>query len=185
MLTTVNSDADRLSRLIAELLDVARIDTGRLSLYPRSIDFTQAVERVLASVRAGTGRELVLEAEPELPTVFADPDKFAQVVTNLVENAVRHGEGVVRITLRPLETDAPFPGVRMDVDDEGEGISPEIRNRVFTKFWKHGTRGGSGLGMYIVHGLVNAHGGQVEIGDAPTGGARITVLWPAEDRRAD
>ena len=60
MLSTVNSDADRLSRLIAELLDVARIDTGRLSLYPRPVDFTQAVERVLASVRAGTGREIVL-----------------------------------------------------------------------------------------------------------------------------
>jgi signal transduction histidine kinase len=73
----------------------------------------------------------------------------------------------------------------MHVDDEGQGISPAIRSRVFTKFWKHGTRGGSGLGMYIVHGLVSAHGGHVEIGDAPSGGARITVDWPAEDRRAE
>jgi signal transduction histidine kinase len=185
MLTTVNSDADRLSRLIAELLDVARIDTGRLSLYPRRVDFTAAVERVLASVRAGTGREIVLDAASGLPPVFADPDKFVQVVTNLVENAVRHGEGVVRITLTPLEGEDPFTGVRMHVDDEGEGISPEIRSRVFTKFWKHGTRGGSGLGMYIVHGLVTAHGGHVEIGDAPGGGARITVSWPSEDLRAD
>ncbi len=108
-----------------------------------------------------------------------------QVVTNLVENAVRHGEGVVRLTLTPLGPEDPFPGVRLRVDDEGEGISPEIRSRVFTKFWKHGIRGGSGLGMYIVHGLVTAHGGRVEIGDAPSGGARITVIWPAEDRRSD
>jgi signal transduction histidine kinase len=185
MLTTVNSDADRLTRLIAELLDVARIDTGRLSLYPRPIDFLPAVERVLDSVRAGTGREIQLDAAPDLPQVSADPDKFVQVVTNLVENAVRHGEGVVRITVEPLGPDAGFPGVRMLVDDEGQGISPEIRSRVFTKFWKHGTRGGSGLGMYIVHGLVTAHGGHVEIGDAPSGGARITVVWPSEDRRAD
>ena len=185
MLATVNSDADRLSRLIAELLDVARIDTGRLSLYPRPVDFTQAVERVLASVRAGTGREIVLESAPDLPQVFADPDKFVQVVTNLVENAVRHGEGVVRITLEPLGPEDPFSGVRMHVDDQGEGISPEIRSRVFTKFWKHGTRGGSGLGMYIVHGLVTAHGGHVEIDDAPGGGARITVTWPEEDLRTD
>jgi signal transduction histidine kinase len=185
MLATVNSDADRLSRLIAELLDVARIDTGRLSLYPRPIDFSQAVDRVLTSVRAGTGREIVLDAAPDLPQVFADPDKFVQVVTNLVENAVRHGEGVVHITLEPLGADDPYPGVRMHVDDQGEGISPAIRKRVFTKFWKHGTRGGSGLGMYIVHGLVTAHGGQVEIGDAPSGGARITVTWPADDRRTD
>ncbi|HSE54088.1 MAG TPA: ATP-binding protein, partial [Nocardioidaceae bacterium] len=53
------------------------------------------------------------------------------------------------------------------------------------KFWKHGTRGGSGLGMYIVHGLVTAHGGSIEIGDAPGGGARITVSWPQDDRRTD
>ncbi|HEX6486936.1 MAG TPA: ATP-binding protein [Nocardioidaceae bacterium] len=185
MLSTVNSDADRLSRLIVELLDVARIDTGRLSLYPRPLDFTEAVDRVLTSVRAGTGRTIVLDAAPELPRVFADPDKFVQVVTNLVENAVRHGEGIVTITLEPLGPDDVFPGVRMHVDDEGEGISPGIRSRVFTKFWKHGTRGGSGLGMYIVHGLVKAHGGSVEISDAPTGGARITVLWPADDRRVD
>lgn len=185
MLSTVNSDADRLSRLIVELLDVARIDTGRLSLYPRPLDFTEAVDRVLTSIRAGTARTIVIEAAPELPRVFADPDKFVQVVTNLVENAIRHGEGVVRITLEPLGAEDPFPGVRMHVDDEGEGISPEIRSRVFTKFWKHGTRGGSGLGMYIVHGLVRAHGGSVEISDAPSGGARITVLWPADDRRTD
>jgi signal transduction histidine kinase len=75
--------------------------------------------------------------------------------------------------------------VQMHVDDEGEGISPEIRSRVFTKFWKHGVRGGSGLGMYIVHGLVTAHGGSVQIGDAPGGGARVTVLWPEADRRAE
>ncbi|HSE07686.1 MAG TPA: PAS domain-containing sensor histidine kinase [Nocardioidaceae bacterium] len=185
MLATVNSDADRLSRLIAELLDVARIDTGRLSLYPRPVDFADSVDRVLASVRAGTGREIVLDAAPDLPQVFADPDKFVQVITNLLENAVRHGEGIVRITLEPLGEDDAFVGVRMHVDDEGSGISPEIRSRVFTKFWKDGKRGGSGLGMYIVHGLVTAHGGHVEIDDAPSGGARITVTWPEDDRRVD
>ena len=185
MLTTVNSDADRLTRLIAELLDVARIDTGRLSLYPRPLDAASAVERVLDSVRAGTGREIVLDAEDDLPSVYADPDKFVQVITNLVENAVRHGEGAVRLSASRLDDADPYAGVRLHVDDEGEGISPEIRSRVFTKFWKHGVRGGSGLGMYIVHGLVTAHGGTVEIADAPAGGARITVTWPHEDRRAD
>jgi signal transduction histidine kinase len=182
MLQTVNSDADRLTRLIAELLDVARIDTGRLSLYPRPIDFVPAVERVLDSVRAGTGREIVLDAAEDLPQVTVDPDKFVQVVTNLVENAVRHGEGTVRVEAsRATEP----PGVVMHVDDEGEGISPEIRTRVFTKFWKHGTRGGSGLGMYIVHGLVTAHGGTVDITEAPSGGARITLRWPEDDGRPE
>ncbi len=181
MLETVNVDADRLTRLIAELLDVARIDTGRLSLYPHPLDITTVVERVLASVRAGTGREISLAVLGELPTVSADPDKLAQVVTNLVDNAVRHGEGHVTITVAPIEGSDPFAGVVMHVDDEGEGISPTIRSRVFTKFWKHGTRGGSGLGMYIIHGLTRAHGGTVEIADAPGGGARITIMWPAAE----
>ena len=69
------------------------------------------------------------------------------------------------------------------VDDEGSGIPPELRRRVFTKFWKDGVRGGSGLGLYIVNGLVRAHGGTVTIDDAPGGGARIALVWPSEDRR--
>jgi signal transduction histidine kinase len=145
------------------------------------------VERVLTSVRAGTGRDISFEVQGELPPVSADPDKLAQVVHNLVDNAVRHGEGSVRITACPVDgdKDGEFPGVQMHVDDEGEGISPAIRSRVFTKFWKHGQRGGTGLGMYIIHGLTRAHGGTVEIDDAPGGGARITIVWPQHDRRPD
>ncbi len=180
MLETVNADADRLARLIAELLDVARIDTGRLSLHPRPLDLGQALDRILASVRAGTGREIVREVADDLPRVLADPDRFAQVATNLVENAVRHGEGLVQVTVVETPAADPFRGVMMVVDDEGEGISPDIRSRVFTKFWKHGARGGTGLGMYIAHGLVLAHHGEIEIADAPGGGARIVVRLPAE-----
>ena len=101
-----------------------------------------------------------------------------QVFTNLVDNAVRHGEGDVSVTTGrgPL-------GLRIIVDDQGEGIAEALRDRVFTKFWKHGTRGGSGLGMYIVNGLVRVHGGALTIGDAPGGGARIVVDWPERDLR--
>jgi signal transduction histidine kinase len=185
MLETVNVDADRLTRLIAELLDVARIDTGRLSLYPRPVDLRVAVDRVVASVRAGTGREVAFTVAGELPSISADPDKFAQVVTNLVDNAIRHGDGQVTLTAAPIADEAPYDGVLLHVDDEGDGISPDIRSRVFTKFWKHGTRGGSGLGMYIIHGLVTAHGGTVAIDESPSGGARVTILWPEEDRRPE
>jgi signal transduction histidine kinase len=185
MLETVNADADRLTRLIAELLDVARIDTGRLSLYPRPLDFEAAVDRVVASVSAGTGREIAFAVDGELPTVSADPDKLAQVVTNLVDNAIRHGEGQVTLTATPIREEAAYAGVLLHVDDEGDGISPDIRSRVFTKFWKHGSRGGSGLGMYIIHGLVNAHGGSVEIDDSPAGGARVSILWPEQDSRPE
>jgi signal transduction histidine kinase len=185
MLETVNADADRLTRLIAELLDVARIDTGRLSLFPRPLDFQSAVERVVASVRAGTGREIAFDVDGDLPTVSADPDKLAQVVTNLVDNAIRHGEGQVRLTASAIGPEASYDGVLLHVDDEGGGISPDIRSRVFTKFWKHGSRGGSGLGMYIIHGLVKAHGGSVEIDDSPAGGARVSILWPELDSRPE
>ena len=103
------------------------------------------------------------------------------MVTNLVENAVRHGEGTVWVTLVPLGPGAlgDQPGVRIIVDDEGEGIPDEMRLRVFTKFWKGGKRGGSGLGLYIVGGLTKVHGGTVTIDDSPAGGARIQVAWPS------
>lgn len=178
MLTTVNTDAERLSRLITELLDVARIDTGRLPLYPREIDAVPVLERVVASVQAGTSRTITTRHAAPSAAAYADPDKFVQVATNLVDNAVRHGEGEVTVTSEP----GPL-GLRITVDDQGEGIPEALRNRVFTKFWKHGTRGGSGLGMYIVNGLVRVHGGELTILDAPGGGARIVVDWPAADPR--
>jgi signal transduction histidine kinase len=181
MLTTVAADADRLTRLIAELLDVARIDTGRLQLHPRPCDAGQLTRRIVDSVSAGTARPITLDLSGELPDIHADPDKFTQVVTNLVENAVRHGEGTVHVTVVPLGPGelGDQPGVRITVDDEGEGIPAEMRRRVFTKFWKGGKRGGSGLGLYIVGGLTKVHGGTVSIGDAPGGGARISVAWPS------
>ncbi|WP_372728182.1 ATP-binding protein [Nocardioides sp.] len=178
MLTTVYADSERLGRLISELLDVARIDTGRLSLFPRPSDAAVLAGRVVESVGAGTSRTILLETAPDLPTVHADPDKFTQVLTNLVENAVRHGEGRVLVTLAALPPEAEYSGLRITVDDEGEGIHPTIRRRVFTKFWKHGERGGSGLGMYLVNGLIRAHGGSLAIEDAPGGGARIAISWP-------
>ena len=182
MLTTVNADADRLARLIAELLDVARIDTGRLQLYPRESSAEVLVRRVVDSIEAGTSRGIRLEVEDGLPEVFADPDKLTQVVTNLVENAIRHGQGQVSVRLARSES---LDGVRITVDDEGDGIPTELRRRVFTKFWTTGDSGGSGLGMYIVGGLARAHGGWVTIDDAPGGGARVHVDWPTQDLRPD
>ena len=177
IMQSVHSDTDRLTRLIAELLEVARIDTGRLSLHARGLDAREATGRVISSVRAGTGREILLRSSDPLPQILADPDRYAQVLTNLVDNAVRHGEGQVTVLLDPAFRDG-VDYVRVVVEDEGEGIAPSIRSRVFTKFWKHGSTGGSGLGMYIAHGLVVAHGGRITIRDAEGGGARIEVLWP-------
>ena len=71
----------------------------------------------------------------------------------------------------------------VEVTDRGEGIPIDLRRRVFTKFWTGGARGGSGLGLYIVNGLVRAHGGRVVISDAPEGGARVTTTWPVGETR--
>ena len=174
MLTTVSADSDRLSRLIAELLDVARIDTGRLQMYPRPSDVGVLTGRVVESVAVGTARHIQLEVADGLPDVLVDPDKFTQVVTNLVENAVRHGEGEVRVVVAGPQDHM----ITVEVSDQGEGIPPEMRRRVVTKFWTGGARGGSGLGLYIVNGLVRAHGGSLSIDDAPGGGARVTTTWP-------
>jgi signal transduction histidine kinase len=186
IIESVHHDTDRLTRLIAELLDVARIDTGRLSLRPRPVEVGPAVRRVTDSVHAHSSRPILVDVPDDLPAVLADPDKFAQVMTNIVENAVRHGSGEVEVTARETTVGATVDRPRqvsVVVTDQGDGIAPEIRRRIFTKYWKHGATGGSGLGMYIVHGLVTAQGGEVSIGDADGGGALVEVLWPVADQR--
>ena len=136
------------------------------------------VGRIVDSVGAGTHREIVLAADDDLPPVLIDPDKFVQVATNLVENAVRHGDGVVSVVVERERHEEGPDGVRVTVSDEGEGIPPELRRRIFTKFWTGGTTGGSGLGLYIVNGLVRAHGGTVSVDNAATGGAVLSCTWP-------
>jgi PAS domain S-box-containing protein len=173
MLTTVHADSDRLSRLITELLDVARLDTGRLSMHQRPCDVPTLAARVIESVRAGAPHRIELQTPAGLPEIWADPDKFTQVLTNLLENAIRHGSDPVTVGALRVEDQ-----VVVRVDDSGDGIPPEIRRRAFTKFWTTGQRGGSGLGLYLVNGLVRAHGGSVTIDDAPEGGARISTTWP-------
>jgi signal transduction histidine kinase len=177
MLETVNADADRVTRLLTELLDVSRIDAGRLEMRKQVVDLASVVRKTVAShVASGEaeGRFLV-DAEGPLPEMWLDPDKIQQVVGNLVENALRHGEGTVTITVRPRGT-----GAEVMVADDGEGIPEETATRVFTRFWRGGKRrGGTGLGLYIVKGLVEAHGGSVEVGRSPSGGAQFRFVLPA------
>jgi signal transduction histidine kinase len=109
----------------------------------------------------------------ELPELWADPDKLRQVVGNIIENALRHGSGTV--TIRLLATD---DGARITVSDEGDGISAEALPRIFTKFWRDAKRGGTGLGLFIAKGIVEAHGGKIEAGRADTGGASIGFGLP-------
>ncbi|MGH3660550.1 MAG: ATP-binding protein [Micromonosporaceae bacterium] len=175
MLETVNADADRVTRLITELLDISRIDSGRLEVKRQVVDLEAATTRLVTGlVTSGTpeGRVTVTAAEG-LPETWADPDKIDQMLGNLVENALRHGDGQVSITIEPVDG-----GTAVTVADEGEGIPDEVSMRVFRKFWRSGRRGGSGLGLYIVKGLVEAHGGSITLGRGPTGGASFRFVLP-------
>ncbi|WP_353941446.1 ATP-binding protein [Streptomyces sp. HUAS MG91] len=175
MLETVDADANRVTRLIAELLDISRIDSGRLELRRQPVDIAAAVSRhIQAHVAAGQAADrFLLRVTRPLPDLWADPDKVDQVLSNLLENAVRHGEGTVTMDIEP----APA-GTSVTVSDEGPGIPEESMNRVFTRFWRGSKRGGTGLGLYIVKGIVEAHGGTITVGRAPGGGAEFRFMLP-------
>lgn len=173
MLSTVDADADRLRRLIEELLDAARIDSGRLTVRKEPVDVAAAVDQQVAALSTSRDRELSVEVRGH-PVVWVDKDKLAQIVGNLVENALRHGDGNVSVTVG----ESIDSGVEVVVEDNGSGIPHRIRSRIFNKFWRHGDQGGSGLGLYVVAGLVAAHEGEITVEDADGGGARMRVRLP-------
>ena len=201
MLETVNADADRVTRLITELLDVSRIESGRMEVHRQLVDLPDRARKIIAGrVAAGDAEDRFrLEVPRGLPETWLDADKIDQILGNLVENAVRHGAGIVTIVVEPARMDGeaalpPATGLgapdaaAVSVRDQGEGISPEVAPRVFRRFWRGKPRGGSrrgrhgggtGLGLYIVKGLVEAHGGTIDVQCAPGGGAEFRFIVPA------
>lgn len=182
MLETVDADADRLSRLITELLDAARIDAGRMTLKREPVRMDAFIERVLTS-RAVTDEAPLVDAvrvEGDIPVVWGDADRLNQVVTNLVENAQRHGHGVRSIVVCP-EQGIDDDGVRVHVIDAGPGIPAESRERIFSRFWRSGPGAGSGLGLFIVRGIVDLHGGHVTVAAAADGGADLSFWLPVAE----
>ncbi|MFG3498459.1 ATP-binding protein [Streptomyces sp. NPDC047928] len=181
MLETVDADADRVTRLITELLDISRIDSGRLEVRRQPVDIAAAVGR---HIQAHTARgqapdRFFVRVRRPLPDLWADPDKVDQVLGNLLENAVRHGEGTVTIEVAPAGADSDDEkGTAVTVSDEGPGIPAESMGRVFTRFWRGSKRGGTGLGLYIVKGIVEAHGGTITVGRSPAGGAEFRFTLP-------
>jgi len=178
MLNTVNTDADRVTRLLTELLDVSRIDSGRIQLRKQIADpkaiLARVIEGKIAAGAAGADR-FVIRDDDELPEMWIDPDKIEQVLHNLVDNALRHGAGTVTVVLSGTET-----GAEVSVADEGNGVSATNASRVFTKFWRGASRGnGTGLGLYIAKALIEAHGGSIVVGRGPGGGAEFRFSLPA------
>jgi len=196
MLETVNADADRVTRLITELLDVSRIESGRMEVHRQLVDVPDRARKIIAGrVAAGDAEDRFrLEVLGGLPETWLDADKIDQILGNLVENAVRHGAGIVTIVVEPAQLEGEEgsgeepDAVAVSVRDQGEGISPDVAPRVFRQFWRGKPRGGSrrgqhgggtGLGLYIVKGLVEAHGGTIGVRRAPGGGAEFRFIVPA------
>jgi signal transduction histidine kinase len=187
MLETVNADADRVTRLINELLDVSRIESGRMEVHRELVNVPDRGRKLIAGrVAAGDAPDRFrLEVRGDLPETWLDADKVDQILGNLVENALRHGAGIVTVAIEPtLLGAAPGEGgtpdaIAVSVRDRGEGIPPEAWSRVFRQFWRGKRRGGSGLGLYIVKGLVEAQGGTIGVRNAPSGGAEFRLTLPA------
>jgi signal transduction histidine kinase len=184
MLETIDADADRVTRLLGELLDVSRIDAGRVQLHRRPLHVGDVVEAVVDKARhreLGQDRDLEVRVGDDIPQVHADADKLEQVLTNLVENALRYApDGTITLDVHAVTDDDGAPQVRISVADEGPGIPPEQHLVVFQKFGRgRETRQvGTGLGLYITRGLVEAHGGRVWIDEDDTPGATFHVTLP-------
>jgi hypothetical protein len=177
LLFTIDTDADRVTRLIGELLDVSRLEAGRLHLRRQMILIPQVVRRVVERIRPLSSRHTIEADFPdEFPDVYADPDKVQQVLTNLIENAVKYTPGG-RVLVTGSFADS---SIQVTVTDEGDGIPREHRHHVFAKFYGRigGSPTGTGLGLYISKGLVEAHGGRMWVDEAPGGGALFAFTLP-------
>lgn len=181
MLGQIHHDAERVTRLINELLDISRLESGRLSLGVQEIDLAELAARVVASIRATVPEleaELVFPAA--LPTVTADPDKVEQVLTNLVENAAKYGSPAGLVVEAEVVDREGRRRVAVTVRDTGPGIAPEDLPRVFDRWFQreHGRPSGTGLGLWISRGLVEAHGGRLTVESPPGQGAAFTFTLP-------
>jgi PAS domain S-box-containing protein len=178
MLATVNMDADRVTRLIRELLDVSRIDAGRLELRRKEFDLAAMAEGIVGRFDLQhDGHTFAITFPEDFPAVYADPDKIEQVLTNLVENAVKYSDGgEVAVTGQVTDTE-----VEVAVRDQGVGIPADQLPLIFTKFYRragHTAPSGTGLGLFIARGLVEAHGGRIWADSAPGQGTTLRFRLP-------
>jgi two-component system OmpR family sensor kinase len=175
----VRTEIARMERLVEELLLLARADEGQL-VRAEAIDVDDFVGELWDGLSLIARREFRLGHLPG-GTLTADPDRIGQVISNLVRNAVEHtGEdGLIRLTVRAVGSEE----LELAVEDDGPGIAPEQRDRVFDRFHRTDTgrarkKGGAGLGLAIARAVVQAHGGKIWAGESPEGGARVAFRLP-------
>jgi PAS domain S-box-containing protein len=163
--TIIDQECDRLTRLISDLLNVSRIEAGRaLDLNPGPVDVCDVVEKVITAQKSYTSKhEFAIDLDPELPTIVADTDKVDQILTNLASNAIKYSPNGGTITVTGRKSNG---AIRMAIIDQGMGIPKEHLDKVFDRFHRIDNRdtrkvGGTGIGLYLVKHLVEAHGGKI------------------------
>lgn len=176
----IGSESERLSDLVAQLVDLGRVDLGETSLDLETVDLVKLAEQAVAAARQRfPSHRLVLRtAGPVI--VEGDLLRLHRVVVNLVDNAAIHGPSGGLVT---VEVEAESGQALIAVSDRGAGVPDAERSRIFERFVRlDGSTAGSGIGLYLVKALVDAHGGSIAVVDAPGGGARFEVRLPMGSR---
>jgi two-component system sensor histidine kinase KdpD len=177
LLETIELQSDHLARLVANLLDMARLEAGTLALHRQPHTVREVVDAaVTAAGSALRDHVLAVELDDALPLVEVDLVLVAQVVANLLTNAAQHGPdgSTVTVAAHPVSG-----GVSVAVRDEGPGVAEEDRERIFHMLDRNAGSGRAGLGLAISTAFVEAHGGRLRVDDAPGSGASFSFQLPA------
>jgi PAS domain S-box-containing protein len=180
MLQTINYDADRVTRLLGDLLDVSRLEAGRLELKRQEVDLAAIATDAVARLRLNAEEHRLEVSFPEgFPKITADPGRIEQVLINLIENAIKYATPGT-VTVSGADTGGQ---VVVRVSDEGEGIDPDHLPNIFLKFYRRGSgerRTGTGLGLYICRGIVQAHDGELIVERSDPTGTVFAVRLPKD-----
>jgi two-component system sensor histidine kinase KdpD len=177
LLAAIEEEADRLTRLVSDLLDASRLEAGALVPDRRPHDLAELIDTAVRRLEPRLGnRPLTIEIPETLPPVAYDYTQVDRIITNLLENALVHTPANSPLEIRVR---AAADEIRVEVTDHGPGVPPEDRERLFRSFERGRTGGrGTGLGLAIARGFVEAHGGRIWIESAPGGGARFVFTLP-------
>lgn len=186
-LLDIDSEADRLSRLVSNLLDLSRIEAGAIKPSKEWEGVDELIHRVVRRLQPRLGDHLIVEDVPHtMPAVRLDAVQIEQVLTNLIENAAKYSPVATTITVaaRMNRTSDRAEELRIAVSDQGPGIPAAEQTKIFDKFYRIAGSGrracGTGMGLAIVKGLVEAHGGHIQVKSAPGLGSTFTVVLPVE-----
>lgn len=185
-LAMIADQAERLNQMIEALLDLSRIQEGRLMIVPQSVDLVSALERVVSAVRSTVHvHELSLRTPGAALAICADPIRLEQVLHNLLENAIKYSPHGGRIE---VTVEATTSMVRIDVRDQGIGIPEEALPHLFTRFYRapnatFQANTSLGVGLYVVRELVQAHGGTISVASVEGVGSTFTVELPLAEAK--